>query len=85
MIAFKTTSNNKLTLVITDKTKLKAFDITHNQIRPIETLSPGFYIVANKDIKSDFVTLQHYETNKISTVLSNHISYCFLRETVSFC
>ncbi len=83
MVAFRTTSNNKLCLVVTDKSRLKAFDITHNQIRPLATLSAGFYIVANNDIKSDFVTLQQYRTNKIHTVLSNHISYCFLHKTVS--
>lgn len=81
---FKTTSNNKLCLIVTDKSKLKAFDISDNQIKPIQALSAGFYIIANNDIKSSFVTLQEYKTKQISTVLSSHISYCFLHKTVSF-
>ena len=83
MVAFKTTSNSKLTLVITDRSNIFVFDTTHNQIKPLKRLCMGFYIVGNSKVNQEFIPVQSYDTKQIYEIKSSHINHGILTNSIS--
>ncbi len=81
---FKTTSENKLTLVITDRSNIMAFDITRNQIKPIQALPIGFYIIGDNNVNQEFIAVQSYDTKDIHEIKSSHITHGILTDSISF-
>jgi hypothetical protein len=73
-------------MCITDRSNIKTFDISSNQLKPNGKLDMGFYIVGNSDINQEFIPVQKVRSfdNRIHFIKSSHINHGVLRKTLSF-